>query len=86
MSQSAVNWVKWLALLAQAACTLTTIAMVHCDNRVSAALALGLFSTAVAVCILVITAHDRPFAGELAVRPTALLQVLPGGPKDASSP
>ena len=54
--------------------------MVHCDNRQSAGLALGLFSSAIAVCILLLTAHDRPFTGHLAVRPAALLQVMPDGP------
>jgi hypothetical protein len=86
VSQSAVNWIKWMALLAQAACTLAAIAMVHCDNRVTAGLALGLFSTAVAVCILVITAHDRPFTGALGVTPTALVQVLPDAPSGGVAP
>jgi hypothetical protein len=81
VSQSAVNPVKWAALIVQAAVTLLAIAMVHCDNRLSAGLALGLFSTAVAACILLLTAHDRPFTGQLAVRPAALLQVLPDGPR-----
>jgi hypothetical protein len=29
------------------------------------------------VCILLITAHDRPFIGQNAVQPTVLLQVQP---------
>ena len=77
ISQSAVNWVKWLALITQAVCTLAAIAMVHSDNRLSARLAMGLFSTAVAVCVFLITAHDRPFTGQFSVRPTPLLQVRP---------
>src|SRR5688500_17245762 len=80
LSQSAVNSVKWAALLVQAAVTLLAIAMVHCDNRPSAGLALGLFSTAIAVCILLLISHGRPFTGELSVPPTALLQVMPDGP------
>ena len=77
LSQSEVNGVKWVSLIIQAICTLTAIAMVHCDNRTSAAVALGLFSTAIAVCILLIVAHDRPFLGQTAVQPTALQQVQP---------
>ena len=80
VSQSAVNWVKWTALLVQAACTLLAIAMVHSDNRASAALAMGLFATGVAVSVVLISSHDRPFSGDLAVGPDVLLQVLPGGP------
>ena len=77
ISQSHVNGVKWISLFIQALCTLIAIAIVHSDNRASATIALGLFSTAVAVCILLITAHDRPFIGQNAVQPTVLLQVQP---------
>jgi Protein of unknown function (DUF4239) len=78
VSQSTVNWVKWTALLAQAVCTLLAIAMVHSDNRASAAVAMGLFATGVAVSVVLISSHDRPFMGELSVGPDVLLQVLPG--------
>jgi hypothetical protein len=76
-SHSEVNWVKWMTLMIQAICTLLTIAMVHSDNRGSARIALGLFSTAIAVCILLLLSHDRPFTGQLSVKPAALLQVVP---------
>lgn len=77
VSLSEVNGVKWVALMIEAICTLTGVAMVHNDNRLAARIAMGLFSTAVAVCVLLIAAHDRPFTGQLSVRPTALLQVQP---------
>ncbi len=77
ISQSQVNPVKWISLIVQAICTLTAIAMVHVDNRTTSAVAMGLFSTAIAVCILLIAAHDRPFIGQKAVQPTVLLQVQP---------
>ena len=77
ISRSEVNWVKWLALVLQAVCTLVAIAMVHSDNRPAAKLALGLFSTAIAVCVLLLAAHDRPFVGQLSIQPTSLLQVDP---------
>src|SRR5215813_4817306 len=37
ISQSQVNWVKWLCLGLQAACALIAIAMVHSDNRLTSA-------------------------------------------------
>ena len=77
VSQSTVNWVKWTALLVQAVCTLLAVAMVHSDNRASAAFAMGLFATGVAVSVVLISSHDRPFTGELSVTPDVLLQVLP---------
>jgi hypothetical protein len=77
VSQSEVNGVKWLTLWLQAICALTAIALVHSDNRLAAGIALGLFSTAIAACILLIASHDRPFTGSLAVSPAPLLQVEP---------
>jgi hypothetical protein len=77
ISRSAINWIKWTGLLLQAICTLVAIAMVHSDNRTTAALALTIFATAVAVCVLLIASHDRPFTGEISVGPDVLLQVMP---------
>ena len=77
LSRSSVNWVKWTCLFAQAGCTLIAIAMVHCDNRAAAAIAMGIFSTGVAVSVLLIVSHDRPFSGEISVKPDVLLQVRP---------
>lgn len=77
VSRSRVNWVKWTALILQAVCTLIAVAMVHIDNRGAAVIALWIFATGVAVSILLISSHDRPFSGELSVKPDLLKQVLP---------
>jgi hypothetical protein len=77
LSRSSVNWVKWTCLFAQAGCTLIAIAMVHCDNRAASAIAMGIFATGVAVSVLLIVSHDRPFSGEISVKPDVLLQVRP---------
>jgi hypothetical protein len=77
VSRSSVNWVKWAALLLQAICTLVAIAMVRCDNRGAAAAAMGIFATGVAVSILLIASHDRPFSGEISVKPNLLQQIMP---------
>jgi hypothetical protein len=53
------------------------IAMIHCDNRIAAAITVGLFATGVAASVLLIAAHDRPFTGEISVGPGPLLQVMP---------
>ena len=49
----------------------------HCDNRRTSAIAMGLFATGVAVSVLLIASHNRPFTGEISVGPDPLLQVLP---------
>jgi hypothetical protein len=77
ISQSQVNLLKWLCLFLQAVCALVAIAMVHNDNRPASIIALGIFATGVAASMLLILAHDRPFTGEISIRPDALLQVMP---------
>lgn len=77
VSESSVNWVKWTGVILVAILTLIAIAFVHCDNRLTAALAMGLFSAAVAVSLMLIAAQDRPFSGQFAVRPDVLIQVMP---------
>ena len=77
ISQSEVNWVKWLCLSLQAVCALVAIAMVHSDDRLTSAITMSLFGVGVAASLLLILAHDRPFTGELAVSPSPLLQVMP---------
>jgi hypothetical protein len=77
ISHSGVNWVKWSCLTLLAAMSLLGIAMVHSDDRLASAIALGLFGIGVAASFLMILAHDRPFTGEISVRPDPLLHVLP---------
>ena len=77
VSESQVNVVKWSCLSVQAICMLIGIAMVHCDNRRTAAIAMGLFAAGVAVSVILILAHDRPFTGKISIGPDALLQVMP---------
>jgi hypothetical protein len=85
LSESSINWVKWAVLLVQAGITLVTIAMVHSDNRAANRIILAIFATGVAAAVLLVASHSRPFAGQVAVRPTVLLQVIPeAGPTPAS--
>jgi len=77
VSQSSVSLVKWACLVIQAICVLIGTALSHGDKRVAAIVAMGLFATGAAACFLLICAYDRPFIGQLAIRPDALLQVMP---------
>ena len=76
VSLTEVNAVKWACLYLQALCALLAIAFVHCDDRLSSLLAMGLFATGVSASVLLIAAHDRPFVGEVAVTPMPLLQII----------
>jgi len=77
ISHEQVNFVKWSALLIQAVCALIAIALVHAESRRAGGLMMTLFATGIATSVLLILAHDRPFAGQLRVGPEPLLQVVP---------
>ena len=77
VSLSDVNWVKWVCLILQAVCTLLAIAMIHCGNRIASISAMGIFATGVAVSVLIIVSHNRPFGGPLAVESDLLAQIEP---------
>ena len=51
--------------------------LVRLLDRAGAAIAMGIFATGVAVSVLLIASHDRPFSGEISVKPDVLLQVRP---------
>jgi hypothetical protein len=78
VSGSHIGALKWWCVFVQAVCALFAVAVVHSDDRRAGAIALGVFATGIAASVLLITAFDRPFLGELAVTPRALLQVMPG--------
>ena len=77
VSESRVNWAKWTGVVLLAVLTLLAIAFVHSEKRATTAIAMGIFASAVAVCLLMIASQDRPFAGPFAVKPDPLVQVMP---------
>jgi uncharacterized MnhB-related membrane protein len=84
VSQTSVSAVKWAAILLQGLCALVAIAMVHCDNRLTCAIALAIFGIGIAVSVLLIAAYSRPFTGEISVGPQLLQQVIATEPPDGS--
>jgi len=77
VSRAGVSLFKWTCLLLQAACVLFAVALPHSDDRLTSGVAMGVFATGVATCLLLIVGYDRPFIGQFAVGPQPLLQVLP---------
>ena len=82
VSRSSVSLVKWACLTIQAICVLIAIALSHGDKRAAALVAMGLFATGAAACYLLIAAYDRPFTGQLSIRPDPLLNVMPEASSD----
>jgi hypothetical protein len=79
VSESSVDAVKWLGVVALATLTMFAIALVHSENRLTARIALGLFALAVAAVITMLASQDEPFAGQLGIDPDVLEQVRPRG-------
>ena len=82
VSQSSVSLTKWACVTIEAICVLIAIALSHGDKRAAALVAMGLFATGAAACYLLIGAYDRPFVGQLSIRPDSLLQVMPEASSD----
>ena len=77
VSHSQVNTVKWFGVCLLGFILLVAIACVHAARRTTAILALGIFATAVGLCLILLLSQDRPFSGPFAIKPTALIQVRP---------
>jgi len=82
VSGASVSLLKWACVTIEAICVLIAIALSHGDKRAAALVAMLLFATGAATCYLLIGAYDRPFTGQLSIRPNALLQVMPEASSD----
>lgn len=78
LSQAEIAPIQWAVIIVLATLILLTIAMMHIDNRLAMAITLFIFSTAVAICLVLLMVYDRPFgAGGSTVPPTVLRAVAP---------
>jgi hypothetical protein len=82
VSHSSVSLLKWACATIVAICVLIAIALAHGDKRAGALVAMGLFATSAAACYWLIDAYDRPFIGQLSIRPDPLLRVMPEASSD----
>lgn len=78
LSQAEIAPIQWAVILVLATLILVTIALVHIDRRLAMGVTLFTFSTAIAICLVLLAVYDRPFgAGGFTVRPTVLRAVVP---------
>jgi hypothetical protein len=78
LSQAEIAPIQWAVILVLATLILVTIALVHIDRRLAMGVTLFIFSTAIAICLVLLAVSDRPFgAGGFTVRPTVLRAVVP---------
>lgn len=77
ISEGTVNWVKWLAVVVLGALTLIAVACVHAGDRRTAAIAMAIFGSAIAMTFVLMASQALPFNGDFGVKPDALVQVAP---------
>jgi hypothetical protein len=76
LSQFQIAPIQWTVIVILTMLILVTIAMIHIDNRPAMAATLFIFSTAVAVCLVLLMVYDRPFAvGGVTMAPTAFREI-----------
>jgi hypothetical protein len=78
LSQEEIAPIQWAVILVLATLILVTLALVHIDRPLAIGITLFIFSTAIAICLVLLLVYDRPFgAGGFTVQPTALRAVVP---------
>lgn len=76
LSQVQIAPIQWAVIVVLMMLILVTIAMIHIDNRTAMAATLLIFSTAVALCLVILLVYDRPFAfGGVTMAPTTFREV-----------
>lgn len=76
LSQVQIEPIQWAVIVALMILILVTIAMIHIDNRTAMTATLLIFSTAAALCLLLLMVYDRPFAfGGVTMAPTTFREV-----------
>ena len=78
LSQVEIAPIQWVVIFRLASLILVTLAMVHIDNWVAMAATMFIFSTAVAVCLVLLMVYDQPFStGGFVMQPTILRDIMP---------
>jgi hypothetical protein len=76
LSQATIAPIQWLVIFLLDLLILVTIAFVHLHRPATAVINLFSFSSAIACCVVLLMAHDRPFAtGGITIQPDILREV-----------
>jgi FtsH-binding integral membrane protein len=76
LSQLQIAPIQWAVIVVLTILILVTIAMLHIDNRPAMTTTLFVFSTAVAVCLVLLIVYDRPFAvGGVTLAPATFREI-----------
>ena len=73
ISRTEIDPIQWIVVLLLSATVLITIAAIHIHDRWTMAVGLFAFSTAVAICLVLLMEYDRPFLpGGFVISPSRL--------------
>jgi hypothetical protein len=78
LSQAEIEPIQWIVIVLLSALIMITIATIHIDKKWAMAASLFAFSTAIAICLVLLMDYDRPFGhGGFAIAPTEYLGAMP---------
>ena len=78
LSQAEIEPIQWAVIVALAIVVLMTIAAIHIKMRVAMAIALLIFSSGIAISLVLLMAYDQPFGGGgVVISPMAFREVMP---------
>ena len=78
LSQAEIAPIQWVVIVVLAVLILVTIALIHIASRLAMLITMLIFSTATAVCLVLLMVYDRPFGpGGFVIQPTVLRDVMP---------
>jgi hypothetical protein len=78
LSQAEIAPIQWIVIIVLAVLIQITLAMLHIGNRLAMAITMFIFSTAIAVCLVLLMVYHRPFGvGGFVTEATVLRDIMP---------
>jgi hypothetical protein len=78
LSQAKIEPIQWIVICLVAALIMVTIAAIHIEKKWAMATSLFAFSSAIAICLVLLLDYDHPFGhGDFGITPTQYIEAMP---------
>jgi Protein of unknown function (DUF4239) len=78
LSKAEIAPIQWIVIISLAVLILITLTMVLIQERLAMAITMFIYSTGIALCLVLLMVYDRPFGvGGFIVQPTVLRDIMP---------
>jgi hypothetical protein len=78
LSQAKIEPIQWIVICVVAALIMVTIAAIHVEKKWAMATSLFAFSSAIAICLVLLLDYDHPFGrGDFSILPTQYIEAMP---------